>query len=61
MNGKRYLTWPNIKHTAGLLCVGYLVVWSPGDVSLGLAALIAGLLGLQDVLASMFEKRRNGG
>lgn len=42
-------TWINIRRTAGLVFLGYLVVVNPEGIPIWVGALIAGLLGLFDV------------
>lgn len=42
-------TWDNIRRTAGLLFLAYLIVVNPEGIPIWVGALIAGLLGLFDV------------
>lgn len=52
------LTWDNIRRTAGLVFLGYLIVVNPEGIPIWVGALIAGLLGFQDVIVAQYRINR---
>lgn len=50
--------WDNIRRTAGLIFLGYLIVVNPEGIPIWVGALIAGLLGFQDVLLAQYRINR---
>lgn len=58
MGPKRHLNWDTIRRAAGLVFLSYLIFANPEGIPVWIGALIAGLLGFQDVLTAQWSINR---